>query len=63
MEWAALAKVAHHYEKPLVILKVISDHADDNACDDFTTNLHAGERVVEHLPFILEFLNWNMSIK
>ncbi len=57
MEWAALAKVAHHYDIPLIALKVISDHADESAGDDFETNLHAGERVVKHLPFILEFLS------
>lgn len=56
MEWAALAKVAHHYGIPLVVLKVISDHADESANHDFENNLHAGERVVKHLPFILEFL-------
>lgn len=56
MEGAALAKVAHHYQIPLVALKVISDHADESAGDDFETNLHAGERVVKHLPFILGFL-------
>ncbi len=56
MEWAALAKVADHYETPLVVLKVISDHADDSAGHDFESNLHAGERIVKHLPFILEFL-------
>lgn len=56
MEWAALAKVAHHYQIPLIILKVISDHADDSAGEDFETHLHAGERVVKHLPFLLEFI-------
>ena len=56
MEGAALAKVAHHYQIPLIALKVISDHADESAGDDFETNLHAGERVVRHLPFILEFI-------
>ena len=54
MEWAALAKVAHHYAIPLIILKIISDNADANAQDDFTSNLHAGERIVAHLTFILE---------
>jgi adenosylhomocysteine nucleosidase len=57
MEGAALAKVAHHYQVPLIVLKVISDHADESAGDDFETNLHAGERVVKHLPFILGFLS------
>lgn len=57
MEGAALAKVAHHYGIPLVALKVISDHADESAGNDFETNLHAGERVVKHLPFILGFLS------
>ena len=56
MEGAALAKVAHHYQIPLIALKVISDHADESAGDDFETNLHAGERVVKHLPFILSTL-------
>jgi nucleoside phosphorylase len=56
MEGAALAKVAHHYTIPLIILKVISDHADESAEKDFETNLHAGERVVKHLPFLLDFL-------
>ena len=56
MEWAALAKVAHHYQKPLIALKVISDNADEHAGENFTNNLHAGERVVKHLPFILDFL-------
>lgn len=59
MEWAALAKVAHHYKIPLVVLKVISDNADEGAGDDFDTNLHTGERVVKHLPFILNTL-WNV---
>lgn len=59
MEWAALAKVAHHYKTPLVVLKVISDHADESAEKDFENNLHAGERVVKHLPFILGFLSAN----
>lgn len=58
MEWAALAKVAHHYEKPIVMLKVISDNADDSAQEDFFSNLHAGERVTKHIPFILKTL-WN----
>ena len=57
MEGAALAKVAYHYQIPLIALKVISDHADESAGDDFETNLHAGERVVKHLPFILGFLS------
>jgi len=56
MEWAALAKVAHHYKIPLIALKVISDNADNHAQHDFTTNLHAGERIVKHLPFILDFV-------
>lgn len=56
MEWAALAKVAHHYQKPLIALKVISDNADEDAGENFANNLHAGERVVKHFPFILEFL-------
>jgi adenosylhomocysteine nucleosidase len=56
MEWAALAKVARDYEKPLIALKVISDNADEHAGENFTNNLHAGERVVRHLPFILDFL-------
>ncbi len=56
MEGAALAKVAHHYQIPLIALKVISDHADESASNDFENNLHAGERVVKHLPFILGFL-------
>lgn len=56
MEGAALAKVAHYYQIPLIVLKVISDHADESAGDDFETNLHAGERIVKHLPFILGFL-------
>lgn len=56
MEGAALAKVAHHYQKPLIVLKVISDNADELAGDHFATNLHAGERVVKHLPFILDFV-------
>gem|GEM_PF-2736597 len=56
MEGAALAKVAHHYQVPLIALKVISDHADESAGEDFTTNLHAGERVVKHLPFIVSIL-------
>lgn len=56
MEGAALAKVAHHYQKTLVVLKVISDNADDGAGHDFENNLHAGERVVKHLPFILDFV-------
>jgi len=58
MEGAALAKVAHHYQIPLIALKVISDHADESASNDFENNLHAGERVVKHLPFILGFLAW-----
>ncbi len=53
MEGAALAKVAHHYKKPLIALKVISDNADEEAGENFFKNLHAGERVVRHLPFIL----------
>jgi nucleoside phosphorylase len=56
MEGAALAKVAHDYTIPLIILKIISDHADESAGEDFETNLLAGERVVKHLPFLLEFL-------
>ena len=56
MEGAALAKVAHHYNIPLLALKVISDHADESAGNDFETNLHAGERVVKHLPFLLNSL-------
>ena len=56
MEWAALAKVAHHYEKPLIVLKVISDNADEHARENFEENLHAGERVLEHFPFILDFI-------
>jgi nucleoside phosphorylase len=56
MEGAALARVAHHYEKPLIVLKVISDNADEHAGENFANNLHAGERVVRHLPFILDFL-------
>ncbi len=59
MEWAALAKVAHHYWIPLVILKVISDHADDDAQKDFETNLHAGDRIVKHLDFLINTL-WNV---
>jgi nucleoside phosphorylase len=59
MEGAALAKVAHHYQIPLIALKVISDNADETAGDDFETNLHAGDRVVKHLPFILNTL-WNV---
>ncbi len=59
MEGAALAKVAHHYQIPLIALKVISDHANESAGDDFETNLHTGERVVKHLPFILNTL-WNV---
>jgi nucleoside phosphorylase len=59
MEGAALAKVAHHYQIPLIALKVISDHADESASDDFETNLHAGERVVKHLLFLLGFLSGN----
>lgn len=56
MEWAALAKVAHHYKKPLIALKIISDNADEEAGENFFQNLHAGERVVKHLPFILDFI-------
>lgn len=56
MEGAALAKVAHHYQKPLILLKIISDNADEEAGENFFQNLHAGERVVKHLPFILDFI-------
>lgn len=56
MEGAALARVAHHYEKPLIVLKVISDNADEQAGENFANNLHAGERVTKHFPFILDFL-------
>jgi len=56
MEWAALAKVAHHYDIPLLSIKVISDNADEEAGENFTQNLHAGERVVKHLPYILDFI-------
>lgn len=56
MEGAALAKVAHHYQIPLIAIKVISDHADESAGNDFETNLHAGERVVKHLSFIFSCL-------
>jgi nucleoside phosphorylase len=55
MEGAALAKVAHYYQIPLIALKVISDNADDEAHNDFKANLHAGERVVKHLPHILSY--------
>ena len=56
MEGAALAKVAHHYQKPLIAIKIISDNADEEAGENFFQNLHAGERVVKHLPFILDFI-------
>jgi nucleoside phosphorylase len=56
MEGAALAKVAYHYKKPLIMLKIISDNADNDAGENFFKNLHAGERVVRHLPFILSYI-------
>ncbi len=59
MEGAALAKVAHHYAVSLLVLKIISDNANSSAEEDFEKNLHAGKRVIEHLPFILDFIKNN----
>lgn len=63
MEWAAIAKVAHHYALPLVVLKIISDHANESAQHDFEMNLHVWEKVVEHLPFLLEFLTEHTTMR